>query len=69
MDVFWEAAVCSLVDSALIMDAVSFSETSVSIYQTTRCYIPKDNHDHICRREHQISQVPTCRHKGKVLTR
>jgi hypothetical protein len=52
MDVFWEIAVCSLVDSALIMEAVSFSETSVSIYQTTCCHIPEDNHVHTCRHEH-----------------
>jgi hypothetical protein len=28
------------------MEAVSFSETSVSIYQTTRCNIPEDSHYH-----------------------
>jgi hypothetical protein len=28
----------------LMMEAVISSETSVSIYQTTRCYIPGDSH-------------------------
>jgi hypothetical protein len=29
---------------ALMMEAVSTSETSVSIYQTARCNIPEDSH-------------------------
>jgi hypothetical protein len=37
---------------ALMMEAVSTSETSVSYYQTTRRNIPEDNHLHI--RHHEI---------------
>jgi hypothetical protein len=49
MAVFWEVASCSLADidrhcDALMMEAVSSSETSVSIYQTTRRKIPKGSH-------------------------
>jgi hypothetical protein len=29
------------------MEAVSFSEMSVNIYQTAQCYIPEDIHFHI----------------------
>jgi hypothetical protein len=36
--VVWRLAI------ALMMEAVSISETSVSIYQTTRRNIPEDNH-------------------------
>jgi hypothetical protein len=40
MAVFW-----------VVMDAVSFSETSVNIYQTTWCNIPEDSHFDTRRRE------------------
>jgi hypothetical protein len=30
----------------VMMEAVRYCETSVSIYQTTQCYIPKDSHLH-----------------------
>jgi hypothetical protein len=47
---------------ALMMEAASISETSVSFYQTTRCNIPKDSHLHNRRREnlksHKESSVP-----------
>jgi hypothetical protein len=33
---------------ALMMEAVSTSETSVNFYQTTRRNIPEDSHIHIC---------------------
>jgi hypothetical protein len=32
------------VDNALMMEAVSPSETPLIIYQTTQCYIPEDSH-------------------------
>jgi hypothetical protein len=38
MTVFWDAALI-----AMMMEAVSTSETSVSFYKTTRCYIPEDS--------------------------
>jgi hypothetical protein len=50
MTVFRDAAPCSLVDTdrrstgALMMEAVSTSETSVNLYQTTRRNIPEDTH-------------------------
>jgi hypothetical protein len=60
MTVFWDVAQCSLIDidrrfrgayclthgalNTLLMEAVSFSETSVSIHQTIRCNIPDDSH-------------------------
>jgi hypothetical protein len=47
----WDVAPCSLVIAALMMEAVSTSETSVNIYQTTRCNIQEDSHLHTCRRE------------------
>jgi hypothetical protein len=39
------------------MEAVRTSETSVSIYQTTRRNIPEDSHLHTCRRENLRSQL------------
>jgi hypothetical protein len=63
MTVFWDVAPFSLVKvyrvsdvlSAFItrtmMEAVSTSETSVNLYQTTRCNIPEDSHLHTRRRE------------------
>jgi hypothetical protein len=36
---------------ALMMEAVSASETSVNFYQTTRRYNPDDSHLHTRRRE------------------
>jgi hypothetical protein len=36
---------------ALMMEAVSTSETTVNFYQTTRCNIPEDSHLHTRRRE------------------
>jgi hypothetical protein len=32
---------------ALMMDAVSTSETSVNFYQSTRCNNPEDSHLHV----------------------
>jgi hypothetical protein len=51
MAVFWDVAPCSLVESnrlisnfiALMMEAVSTPETSVSLYQTIRRNIPEDS--------------------------
>jgi hypothetical protein len=42
---------------ALMMEAVSTSETSVNFYQTTRRYNPEDSHLHIRRRENLKSNV------------
>jgi hypothetical protein len=39
------------------MEAVSSSETSVNIYQTTRRNIPEDSHLHARRRENLKSHV------------
>jgi hypothetical protein len=36
---------------AQMMEKVSFSETSVSIYQTTQCNIPEDSHLHTLHHE------------------
>jgi hypothetical protein len=36
---------------ALMMEAVSISETSANFYQTTRRYNPEDSHLHTRRRE------------------
>jgi hypothetical protein len=55
MAVFWDVAPCNLVDSdqyfrgvyglvALLMVAVSNSETSVNIYQSIQRNIPEDSH-------------------------
>jgi hypothetical protein len=46
---------CLLGCCALMMEAVSTSETSVDFYQTTRCKIPKDSQLHTRRRENQKS--------------
>jgi hypothetical protein len=43
--VFWDVAPCKLA-IALMLEAVSLSETSVNIYQTTWRNIPEDNHIH-----------------------
>jgi hypothetical protein len=47
MAVFWVAAPCSLVELALIMEAVSTSETSVNFYQPNRCNNPEDTYLHV----------------------
>jgi hypothetical protein len=56
MAVFWDVSPCSLanIDDAsevrtdfitrMMMEAVSISETSASIYQTTRLNLPEDRH-------------------------
>jgi hypothetical protein len=51
MAAFWDVAPRTLVEvdrrfraTTLIMEAVSASETSVSLYQPTPLYIPKDSH-------------------------
>jgi hypothetical protein len=44
MHVFWDAAPCSLVEIALMMEAVSNSETSVNFYEITRRNIPDDSY-------------------------
>jgi hypothetical protein len=59
-----DVAPCSLVEIyrsfrliALMMEAVSTSETSVNFYQTTGRNAPEDSHLHIRRRENLKSQV------------
>jgi hypothetical protein len=49
--VFWDVAPCSLSDidrrfstNTLTKESVSSSQTLVSIYHSTRCYIPPDSH-------------------------
>jgi hypothetical protein len=54
MTVFWDVVLCSLVDvsevlaasiiRAVMMEAASTSEMSVSFHQTTWCNIPEDSH-------------------------
>jgi hypothetical protein len=57
MAIFWVVAPCSLVQvyrrfrGALMMDAVSTSETLVNVYQTTRRNNPQDSHLHTHHRE------------------
>jgi hypothetical protein len=63
MAVVCHIAPCGLVDTdrrfrevyclhiTQMMEAVSSSEMSVSIYQTTRCYMTDDSHLHTRRRE------------------
>jgi hypothetical protein len=51
--VFWDVASCSL----LMMEAVSTSETAVSLYETSRRNIPEDGHFHTRRRENLKSQL------------
>jgi hypothetical protein len=43
MAVFWDVTACSLVDIALMREAVNTSEISVNIYWTTWCYIPENS--------------------------
>jgi hypothetical protein len=65
MTFFWDDVPCSLVDIyrhfigayITLMMAVLSSETSVSIYHTTRCNIPEDIHLHIRRRENLKSHT------------
>jgi hypothetical protein len=51
--VVWYKFIDALI--ALMMEAVSTSETSVSFYQTTLRYIPEDSHFHTRRHENLIS--------------
>jgi hypothetical protein len=69
MTIFWGVAPCSLVDvtdiselltdsiMALMMEAVSTSETSVNFYQTTRSNITEDTHLHTRRQENLKSHL------------
>jgi hypothetical protein len=57
MVVFWDVAPCSLVDIALMMDAVNTSQTSVSLYHTTQRNIPEDGRLHARRRENLKSHT------------
>jgi hypothetical protein len=42
---------------ALMMEAVSISDTSVNFYETTRFNIPEDSHFHTRRRENLKSHT------------
>jgi hypothetical protein len=42
---------------ALMMEAVKTFETSVNVYQTTRCYNPEDSHLRTHRRENLKSYL------------
>jgi hypothetical protein len=42
--VFWEAASCSLVETAPLMEAVSTSEMSANFYEITGRNIPAGSH-------------------------
>jgi hypothetical protein len=45
-----------------LMEAVSTSEMSVSIYQTTYCNIPQNNHLHATHEELETFPTPTALH-------
>jgi hypothetical protein len=47
------------------MEAVSFSESSVSVYQTTQCNIPEDSHLHTRRRENLRSHIILVVHQSR----
>jgi hypothetical protein len=53
---------------ALMMEAVSTTEASVNIYQSTRRYFPENSHLHNRRREKLKShrQIFWARHKGML---
>jgi hypothetical protein len=63
--VFWAVTPCSLVEVyqhfraiiALMMEALSTSETLLNFYQTTLRYNPKDSHLHTRHRENLNSAV------------
>jgi hypothetical protein len=65
MTIFWDVAPCSLVEVyrylrgliALIIKALSASETTANLYQTTRLNIPEDSHLHTRRRENLRSHL------------
>jgi hypothetical protein len=62
MALFWDVSLCDLLDIhvcviALMMEAVSSSETSVIIYQIARPNIPEDIHLHTCRSESVTSHI------------
>jgi hypothetical protein len=65
MVVFWVVAPCSLVEvyrrfkgaCCLYIRAMSTSETSVNIYQTTRCNNPEDSHLHTRRSKNLKSYI------------
>jgi hypothetical protein len=61
--VFWDVALCILWAMALVMEAVSTSETSVNFYETTRRNIPKDSHLHIRRCENLKSNFENICHR------
>jgi hypothetical protein len=63
MAVFWVVVPYSLIEVyrrfiALMMEAVSTSETSVNFYQTTRRYNPEDSYLHSRRHENLKSYSP-----------
>jgi hypothetical protein len=64
MAVFWVIAPCNLVEVliALMMEAVSISETSANFYQTTRRNNPEDSHLDSRRRENLKSRPHTALH-------
>jgi hypothetical protein len=63
MAAFWDVVTCSLVAITMMMETVSSSETSVSIYQTSQCNMPEDSylHSRLCenRKSHNICHVFT----------
>jgi hypothetical protein len=66
MAVFWDVALCSLVDTdqcfrgITMMEAITSYETSVNIYQTTQCNIPEDSHLHTRHYENLKSHQVCC---------
>jgi hypothetical protein len=76
--VFWDVASCclqiltdgseKLIAPIIRVMMMSSSETSVNIYQITRCYIPKDSHIHARRRENLKShKMETCFNELHIL--
>jgi hypothetical protein len=51
MNAIWDFAPCSLVEIALMIEAVSTSKKSVNFYEATQRNIPEDSHLHTRRRE------------------
>jgi hypothetical protein len=57
----------SIPGRAMMMEAVSTSETSVNFYQTTRRNIPEDSHLHNRRRKNLKSKINSERKTCKIL--
>jgi hypothetical protein len=66
--ILWDVAACSLGDGALMMAAVSTSETLVNLYHTARRNIPEDSHLRTHRRENRKSHRISLKSLSSFLT-